>query len=299
MTAPDRIQDALANQRPVVALESTVITHGLPHPANLELAQSLESIVRSEGAEPATIGIVDGQAVIGLEPDQLERLAQEPCDKASSWNLAAIMAQGRTAGTTVATTLKFAAQQGIRVFATGGIGGVHVEPFDESADLGALARHPVVTVCAGPKSVLNVPATLERLETLGVPVVGYQSDRLAGFHVPTTDLEVPIRADTPEEVAAIEEAQRTIGLGSGVLVSQPVDEGLSPDDVHSWIDDARRDAAAQRIRGKAVTPHLLAAIAERSGGQTVTVNVRLLERNATLAAQIARALAQRTKELTA
>lgn len=299
MTAPERIQNALANHQPVVALESTVITHGLPHPANLELAQSLESIVRNEGAEPATIGIVDGQAVVGLEPEQIARMSQEPCDKASSWNLAAILAQGRTAGTTVATTLKFAAQHGIRVFATGGIGGVHVEPFDESADLQALARHPVVTVCAGPKSVLNVPATLERLETLGVPVIGYQSGQLAGFHVPTTDLEVPIRADSPEEVAAIEEAQRTLGLGAGILVSQPVDEGLDPEAVNSWIDDARRDAATHGIRGKAVTPHLLAAIAERSGGQTVTVNVRLLERNATLAAHIARALSQRTKELTA
>lgn len=297
MTAAARIQSALAQRKPVVALESTVITHGLPFPANLELARDLEATVRDEGAEPATIGIVDGVAVIGLEPEQIERMAQEPCDKASTWNLAAIMTQGLTAGTTVATTLRLASQHGIRVFATGGIGGVHEEAFDESADLQALARHPVVTVCAGPKSVLNVPATLERLESLGVPVVGYQSDHLAGFHVPTTDLDVPIRAETPDDVAAIEETQRLLGLEAGLLVSQPVDDGLDPHDVHSWIEDARQEAATEGVRGKAVTPHLLAAIAERSGGKTVTTNVRLLQRNAALAAQIARALAQRTEEL--
>jgi pseudouridylate synthase len=292
----NHVAAALAARRPVVALESTVLTHGLPRPANLELALRLEAVVTEAGAVPATIGVLDGHAVVGLERTQLERLAYAAVDKATSWNLAAIVARGGSAGTTVATTLHIAAAVGIEVFATGGIGGVHHEPFDESADLGALARYPLVTVAAGPKSVLDAAATLERLETLGVPVLGWRSDRVAGFHVPLTDLPVPVRVDETADVAAVFRAHRGLGLPGGILLSQPVAEGLDADAVAAWTREARDAVHAAGHRGKDVTPALLAAIAERSDGATVTVNLRLLEANARLAAAVAAALAHPTHD---
>lgn len=282
---------ALRAGRPVVALESTVLTHGLPRPRNLELGRALERVVTERGAVPATVGVVDGALVVGLDGDEMARLANGAVAKASTWNLAALVAAGVGAGTTVATTLAAAAAVGVRAFATGGIGGVHVEAFDESADLAALARYPVVTVCAGAKSVLDVAATLERLETAGVPVLGWRSDRFAGFHVPLSELPVAARVDSAEAVAATFAAHRALGLPGGVLVSQPVDEGLDPQELASWIETARADARAHGARGKDVTPALLAALAERSGGASVEVNVRLLEANARLAADIAVAMA--------
>jgi pseudouridylate synthase len=286
------VAEALAARRPVVALESTVLTHGLPRPANLDLALRLETAVTDAGAVPATVGVVEGRVVVGLDRAELEHLAQAAVDKATAWNLAAVVARGGSAGTTVATTLHAAAWAGIEVFATGGIGGVHHEPFDESADLGALARYPLVTVAAGPKSVLDAAATLERLETLGVPVVGWRSDHLAGFHVPLTDLPLPVRADDVGFVAALFRAHRRLGLPGGVLLSQPVAEGLDPDDVARWVREARDAVRTRGVRGKDVTPALLAAIAAGSGGATVTVNLRLLESNARLAAAVAAALAR-------
>jgi pseudouridine-5'-phosphate glycosidase len=284
------VAEALEAGRAVVALESTVLTHGLPRPRNLELGRALERAVRERGAIPATIGVLDGALVVGIDAAQMERLAAGPAAKASPWNLAALVAAGHAAGTTVATTLHAAAATGIRAFATGGIGGVHPEPFDESADLAALARYPVVTVCAGAKSVLNVPATIERLESAGVPVLGGRSDRLAGFHVPLTDLPLAARVDTPAEVARTFEAHRRLGLPGGVLVSHPVEDGLDPDDLARWLEQARADVKALGVRGKDLTPALLAALAERSRGATVDVNVRLLEANARLAADVAVAL---------
>ncbi len=281
---------ALRAGRPVVALESTVLTHGLPRPRNLELGRALEAAVAERGAVPATVGVVEGTLVVGLDADEMARLANGTPAKASTWNLSALLAAGVDAGTTVATTLLASAAAGVRTFATGGIGGVHVEAFDESADLAALARYPVVTVCAGAKSVLDVPATLERLETAGVPVLGWRSDHFAGFHVPLTDLPVAARVDSAEAVAATFLAHRALGLPGGVLVSRPVDEGLDPGDLAGWIEAARADARANGARGKDVTPALLAALAERSGGASVEVNVRLLEANARLAADIAVAL---------
>ena len=286
------VAEALAAGRPVVALESTVLTHGLPRPANLELARRLEEAVAEGGALPATVGVVDGRLRVGLEAAELQRLAAEPVDKASPWNLAAIVARHDSAGTTVATTLHAAAAAGIEVFATGGIGGVHREAYDESADLAALARYPVVTVSAGPKSVLDAAATLERLETLGVPVVAWRSDRLAGFHVAETDLPLPARADTVHDLAATFRAHRALGLPGGLLVSQPVTDGLDPDTLRTWVEGALADARAGGVRGKHVTPALLAALAERSGGETVAINLRLLEANARLAAALAVTLAQ-------
>ncbi len=287
------VRRALETGAAVVALESTVVTHGLPRPANLELALGLERTVRSAGAVPATIGVIGGDLAIGLDEDELTRLAAGGADKASLWNLAALCSDGRDAGTTVATTLHAAHRAGIEVFATGGIGGVHDAPFDESADLAALARTPLVTVCAGPKSILDAAATLERLESAGVPVLGYRSDRLAGFHVPTTDLPVAARVNEPSEIAAVKRAQDALGLDRAILISNPVSSGLDAGRLRSWLDASRRDAQAAGVHGKDATPFLLDALARRSDGATVEVNVRLLHENAALAARIALALAPR------
>lgn len=284
------MQAAIASAQAVVALESTVMTHGLPRPQNLELARSLEAVIRSADAVPATIGVVRGELVIGLTSEEMEELANHDAEKASLWNLAALCAGGKHAGTTVATTLHGAALAGIRVFATGGIGGVHSEPYDESADLIALSRHPIVTVCAGPKSILDVRATLERLESLGVPIVGYQSDLLAGFHVPLTAHSIPNRADSPEAIARILNTQIELELRQGILVSNPVSEGLDEGRLSEWINEAYTRAYARGKRGKDITPFLLSELAELSNGETVTVNLRLLQENAQLAAAIARAL---------
>jgi len=285
------IKDAIAQGHAVVALESTVVTHGLPAPQNLELALDLERIVREAGAHPATVGVLDGDLVVGLSEQELARLATGGAEKATLWNLAALMAFGQAAGTTVATTLHAAHLSGISVFATGGIGGVHDEPFDESADLAALARTPVITVCAGPKSILNAEATLERLETAGVPVLGYRSNRLAGFHVPLTDLPVSARLDTPEDVAATYRNHRELGLDQALLVSNPVSEGFTRETYAAWLEQAREAAAANGIRGHATTPFLLDALAKASQGATVDVNLRLLRENTQLASEIAHAVA--------
>lgn len=287
-----RVAQALQEQQPVVALESTVITHGLPRPDNLELASAVEAEVRKGGAEPATIGILAGEIVIGLSPEETAELADAGADKASLWNMPALLSQGRWGGTTVAATLHLAAMAGISVFATGGIGGVHPAEFDESTDLTALARYPLITVCAGPKSILNVPGTLERLETLGTPVVGYRSDRLAGFHVPQTDLPVPARADDPAEIARMWQIRGELGLGGGMLISNPVSEGLDPGFLQGVRDQAAQDLENAGIRGKETTPWLLSRIAELSEGSTVEVNMRLLRENAALAAQIATELSR-------
>lgn len=285
-----KVEGALRGGEAVVALESTVITHGLPRPRNLELALELERLAEESGAVPATIGIIAGELIIGLEREELERLATVRAEKASLWNFAALLAQKQDAGTTVATTLHAAAHAGIQVFATGGIGGVHPGPYDESADLMALARYPVVTVCAGPKSVLNVPATLERLESLGVPVVGYGTNNLAGFHVRETHHPVPVRCDTPLEVARCYQSQRSLGLPMALLLCKPVSEGLEPQELQAWIGKAQAEAERDQS-GKDVTPFLLARLAELSDGRSVEVNIRLLKENVQLAASVAQALA--------
>ncbi len=286
------IRDAVHAGRPVVALESTVVTHGLPRPRNLTLARRLEKVVREEGAVPATVGVVDGALVVGLDDGALTALANDPsADKASLWNLAALVARGASAGTTVAATLHAAGLAGIRVFATGGIGGVHEHPFDESADLRALARTPVLTVCAGPKSILDAAATLERLESLGVPVVGYRSKRLAGFLIRELDLPLAARVDTPEDAAGVLQAQRMLDLEGGVVLSNPVSSGVDPQQFAAWLQGARDALEARGVRGRDTTPFLLARLAELSGDATVAVNLRLLEENARLAARVAVALA--------
>ena len=287
----NEVRDALQKGAPVVALESTIVTHGLPRPQNLELAQRLESVVREEGGIPATTGVVGGDLVVGLSAAELERLAFGDADKASLWNLGALLAKGADAGTTVATTLLAAHLAGVSVFATGGIGGVHDADFDESADLPALARYSVLTVCAGPKSILDARATTERLETLGVALVGYRSDNLAGFLVQQTDIELPSRVDTAKEAAAVLAANRDLGLDQGVLLSNPVSQGLSQADFDELLDRANEKARQAGVRGRAATPFMLSSLAELSEGRTVEVNLRLVEENTRLATAVATAIA--------
>ncbi|HET9980071.1 MAG TPA: pseudouridine-5'-phosphate glycosidase [Ktedonobacterales bacterium] len=293
----DDVRDALAAGRPVVALESTVIAHGLPRPDNLTVAREMEAAVRAEGAVPATIALLDGRIVVGLSDAELERLAttDEPVAKASRRGLAVALAQQGLAATTVAGTLACAALAGIRVFATGGVGGVHhgaAQTFDISADLIELGRAPVVTVCAGIKSILDLPLTLEYLETQGVPVIGAQTDELPAFYYRSSGLRVPFRAETPAEIAAIARAQWQSGLGGGLLVACPIPEADAlPESVFAdALAQAERDAGEAHISGPAITPFVLARIAELTGGASVAANRALLLNNAAWAARIAATL---------
>jgi pseudouridine-5'-phosphate glycosidase len=277
---------ALAEGRPVVALESTVIAHGLPRPANVEVALAMEEAVRAEAATPATIALLDGQIVIGLSADEIARLGAEAgVWKASRRDLGVALARRATAATTVAGTLACAALAGVRVFATGGIGGAHrgaATSFDISADLPELARSPVVTVCAGAKSILDLPLTLEYLETQGVPVLGYQTDELPAFYSRASGLRAPHRADTPAEVAAIAHAQW--------------EHALPPERMDAAVSQALAEAEAASVNGPRLTPWLLARVAELTGGESVTANRALLLNNAAIAARIASALADAARE---
>jgi pseudouridine-5'-phosphate glycosidase len=282
---------------PKVALESTVIAHGLPAPHNLETAQACESAVRASGAEPATIGIIAGQPIIGLTEDQLQAIAtRTDVAKVNLANIGAVIAQQRWGATTVASTLHFATMAGIKVFATGGIGGVHrgaSDNFDISADLNALARYPVVTVCAGAKAILDLPKTLEVLETLGVPVVGYQTDELPAFYSRSSGLKLDLRADSPEEVAAIASQHWQLGLSTSILVVAPipVEDEVPAEEIKNEIEEALAAAIQQGVSGKAVTPFLLSRIAMKTNGRTLPANIALLKNNAGIAGQIARAFA--------
>ncbi len=280
----------------VVALESTVIAHGLPWPHNLEAARRLEQVVRDAGAVPKTIGIVAGEVCIGLSDAQLEHLARaEHVRKVSRRDLPIAMALKQDGATTVAATMYLAARAGIQVFATGGIGGVHRgHPFDVSADLEELAQTPVCVVCAGAKAILDLPLTLEVLETRGVPVIGYGTDEFPAFYSRTSGLPVDQRVDTPEEVAAIYRAQRELGLPGGMLVVVPIPEEaeVPRDQIERAIERALAEAEEQGIRGKEITPFLLARVAELTGGEALKANLALLENNARVAAQIALALSR-------
>jgi pseudouridine-5'-phosphate glycosidase len=292
----DEVAAALAEGRPVVALESTILAHGLPRPDNLRIAGEIEAAVRAEGAVPATIAVADGRVHVGLDRPVLERIALgEDVAKLSIRDLGPGLVAG-TGATTVASTAWLAARAGIRAFATGGLGGVHREAsqtFDESADLAALAAVPVVVVCAGVKSILDVGATLERLETLSVPVVGYGTDRLAGFYLADSGFAVPWRADTPEEVAQIQRAREELGLPQALVVANPlpVDEQMDPELHDRTLAEALAAAEAAGVRGREATPFVLGRFHERTVGESVRVNVALVLRNAALAARIAVALA--------
>ncbi len=294
--APE-VREALAAGRPVVALESTIITHGMPAPRNLGTARQVEAAVRAGGAVPATIALMDGKIRVGLAVGELERLAAaEDVAKVSRADLPAVLAAGATGATTVAATMICAELAGIRVFATGGIGGVHrgaAESFDVSADLQELARTPVAVVCAGAKAILDLPKTLEVLETLGVPVIGYGCDGLPAFYSRDCGLPVPLRCDSAAEIAGVMAAKWGLGLGGGLVVANPIpaEQEIPAAEVAAWIDAALAEAERQGIRGKEVTPFLLARLEALSGGASLEANVALVLNNARLAAAIAAAYA--------
>ena len=289
--APD-VANALRDNRPVVALESTVIAHGLPRPQNLETAQALQTAVRESGAVPATIGIIDGHLTVGLDDNQINILAlQDNIKKISTRDIPLAVAQGWNGATTVASTIWIAHRAGIKVFATGGIGGVHRGALpDVSADLPELARTPIIVVCSGAKIVLDLPATREWLETHAVTVVGYQCDELPAFYYRGSGLPVDARADTPAEVANIFRAQRDLGIDSALLVAVPVPARaeVPAEELQPVLTTALEDAEWNGITGSALTPFLLSQMAERSGGATLRANIALLENNARVAAAIAR-----------
>ena len=295
--APE-VEATLADGGPVVALESTIVTHGMPWPANVETARAVEATVRRHGAVPATIAVLDGKLRVGLSDDELEALARDPAArKLSRRDLAAAIAQRWRGGTTVAATMLCAAWAGVRVFATGGIGGVHRGghvTMDVSADLTELGRTPVAVVCAGCKAILDIPRTLEVLETLGVPVVGLACDELPAFYTRRSGCPVPLRLDHPREVAALLDAQWSLGLRTGVLVTNPIPEAhaMDPDEIDRAIAAALAQAQAEAVTGKAVTPFLLARVAALTGERSLESNIALVQDNARVAALIAAAHAE-------
>jgi pseudouridylate synthase len=294
--APE-VAEALAGGRPVVALESTLISHGLPRPRNLEVAPEVEAAVRRGGAVPATVAVVGGEVRVGLDAAALEAVAErEDVVKCGVRDLAALVARGGYGATTVASAAHLAARSGVRVFATGGLGGVHRgarETWDESADLETLARTGIVVVCAGVKSILDVGATLERLETLGVTVLGYGTDRFAGFYLADSGHPVPWRVDSPEEVAAVRAARAEVGTEDrAIVVANPLPAGEQLDpELHDRVLAAGLSAAEREgVGGKEVTPFLLDFLRRETGGASLEANVRLVVRNAELAGRIAAAM---------
>lgn len=293
--APE-VSDAVAANTPVVALESTIFTHGLPRPRNLEVAMAAEQIVRDAGAVPATIGVHRGVPTVGLTPAQIEELSNDDdALKSGIRELAIGAVNQQNAGTTIAATVLLAHRAGIRVFATGGLGGVHhgaAENFDESADLMALAQNPVVMVSSGAKAVLDIHATLERFESLSVPIVGYQTHNYPGFYVRESGFTVAHKVDSPEEIAAIYTAQRALDLPTALLVGNPVpaDEQLDPTLLDGVISKAWAALADQGIKGQAVTPFLLEFIRKETDGASLDANVALYRNNVRVASQVSKAL---------
>lgn len=293
----EEVEKARLGHKPIVALESTVITHGLPWPENLDLALSMERTVRENGAVPATIAILDGQVRVGLSGDELEALSKATgVRKVSVRDFGPVIGKGLSGGTTVAATMFVAEKTGIKVFATGGIGGVHRDaPYDVSADLPQLGRSPVVVVCAGAKSILDIPKTAEYLETQGVPVIGYQTDAFPAFYSVDSGLKVEFRADTALEAAQIAEAHWNLGLRSGVLlvVPPPAATAVPIDRIEEVIKQALAQAVEADIHGSAMTPFLLARVKELSGGDSLRANLALLLNNAAVAAKVAVGMSQK------
>jgi pseudouridine-5'-phosphate glycosidase len=282
---------------PIVALESTIITHGMPYPGNIEMARSVEAIIREEGAVPATIAVMHGTLHIGLEPEELEALAKtSDAMKVSRADLAYAIAERRTGATTVAATMIAAARAGVRVFATGGIGGVHrgaEESFDISADLEELARTPVIVVCAGAKAILDIPKTLEVLETRGVPVVTFGSTEFPAFWSRSSGLKSPLSLNSPAAIANFQTTREQLGIDGGMLIANPVPEAdeIPREEMEIYIERALDSAERDEISGKAVTPYLLGTIFDITEGRSLKTNIALVENNARLAAEIAVALA--------
>jgi pseudouridine-5'-phosphate glycosidase len=291
--ASSEVREALAQAAPLVALESAVISHGLPAPVGIETAAALEDEVRRHGAVPATVAVIDGRIVVGAAPFALRRLTGGNAMKVAERDLPVAVASGATGGTTVSATIAAAAACGIAVMSTGGIGGVHLgagETWDVSADLPALAHHSVLVVCAGTKAICDVPKTLEYLETAGVPVLAYGTETFPYFYARSSGSPAPHRVDTPEAAAGVLAARRALGQPGGVLVALPIPEGdsLPASVVDAAVAEARR--RTQGIRGAALTPALLAALAEVTSGRTLAANLALLRANAALAAAIAQAV---------
>ena len=291
--APE-VQEALANGKPVVALESTIISHGMPYPQNVETALNVEKIIRENGAVPATIAVIGGRMKAGLPPEEIDYLGKTGAGvaKASRRDLPVLVALGRDGATTVTTTMMIAHMAGISVFATGGIGGVHrgaETTMDISADLEELAQTPVMVVCAGAKSILDLGLTLEYLETKGVPVIGYGTEELPAFYTRKSGFNVDYRMDSPAELASAFKAQNDMALGGGMLVTNPIPEEYSmPKDViDAAIDQAIAESKAQGIKGKETTPFLLARVAELTGGDSLASNIQLVYNNARLTAKTA------------
>ena len=288
------VRQALAEGKPVVALESTIISHGMPYPKNVETALLVEKTIRENGAVPATIAIIGGRLKAGLSPDEIEYLgkAGPKVAKASRRDLAAIVARGTDGATTVTTTMIIAHMAGIKVFATGGIGGVHrgaEVTMDISADLEELGSTPVMVVCAGAKSILDLGLTLEYLETKGVPVIGYGTDELPAFYTRRSGFGVDYRVDSPEELATMFKAHLALGMKGGILVTNPIPEEYAMDKavIDAAIEQALSDAKAAGIHGKETTPFLLAKVVELTGGDSLESNIRLVLNNATVAAKTA------------
>lgn len=293
-TGSEEFVTARSRNAPVVALESTVLTHGLPRPQNLQLAQDMERTIREEGAVPATIGFLDGQLHVGMSYAELEQLAnEENVLKVGPRDYATVIVKKMYGGTTVAGTMIASKQAGIRVFATGGIGGVHRDaPFDISADLQALATIPMIVVCAGAKAILDLPATLECLETMSVPVVGYGADEFPAFYSRDSGLDISVRCDDPEKIVEFARAHWGAGLQSAILVANPIPEAdaISRSEMEPFIELANREVHEKGVHGKEVTPFLLQRMTELTEGKSMKANLALLLNNARLAAQIAKSL---------
>ena len=292
-----RVAAALKEGRPVIALESTIISHGMPYPQNVETALLCEKTARECGAEPATVAIIGGRLCAGLTEEQIDHLgkAGTKVAKASRRDIPILCARGADGATTVAATMIVAAMAGIRVFATGGIGGVHrgaEKTMDISADLQELAHTPVAVVCAGAKAILDLPLTLEYLETQGVPVLGYGTEELPCFYTPHSGLNVDYRMDSPEEIASAVRAQRDLGFPGGMLITNPIPEeyAMPQDVIDAAIAQALRDADEQGVKGKKITPFLLARVCELTGGDSLKSNIQLVLNNVRLASRVARAL---------
>lgn len=293
----EEVAAALRDGDAVVALESTIISHGMPQPQNVETALRIERIVRESGAVPATIAILGGRLKVGLTAEEIRYLGEQgrAVTKTSRRDIALIVSRGHDGATTVAASMIIAAMAGIRVFATGGIGGVHrgvTETMDISADLEELAATDVAVVCAGIKSVLDIGRTLEYLETKGVPVVGYRTDSMPAFYTPSSGFPIDYRVETAAEVAAALNAKREMGLSGGMVVANPIpaEHALADEEISVVIDEALREMGRLGITGKDTTPFLLARIAERTGGRSLAANIELVINNASLAAEIATAL---------
>lgn len=288
------VEEALKHNKPVVALESTIISHGMPYPKNYDTAINCENIIRSEGAIPATIAIIDGEMVVGLTNEEIKRLAQNGSEaiKTSRRDIPVILSQKKTGATTVSATMYIASLANIKLFATGGIGGVHRgvnETMDISADLEELANTNVCVVCAGAKAILDLPRTLEYLETKGVPVIGYQTEWLPAFYTRKSNYKVNYRLDTPEQIVAMLKAKWEIGLNGGVLVTNPIDEEDSLDEniMNKAIDEAIIRMNNLGITGKDTTPYLLKTIVELTNGKSLESNIKLVYNNCKLASRIA------------